>query len=84
MLNQSIKPIKLNTIAYRLVCSRYHDHDHFCLVLTFQIAYILLRSLDPTNSGEISEDKFRKIMTNKEGVPDEDVDEMIQGDLNAT
>merc|ERR1712025_742695 len=36
------------------------------------------RSIDPTNSGEISEAKFRTIMKNKEGMADEDVDEMIE------
>ena len=41
----------------------------------------IFRSLDPTNSGEISEEKFMKIMKNKEGVPEEDVDEMIEGNI---
>ena len=44
------------------------------------IQCLCFRSLDPTNSGEISEERFRKIMKNKEGVPDEDIEEMIEGD----
>ena len=44
-----------------------------CLFLSF-------RSLDPTNSGKMIGEKFRKIMKNKEGIPDEDIDEMIEGD----
>ena len=44
----------------------------------FHFQYIC-RSLDPGHTGEISEEKFRKIMRNKEGVPDEDIEEMIEG-----
>ena len=44
-----------------------------CLFLSF-------RSLDPTNSGKMIGEKFRKIMKNKEVVPDEDIEEMIVGD----
>ena len=41
---------------------------------------ISIRSLDTKNSGEISLEKFRRVMKNKEGFTDEDVDEMIEGD----
>ena len=44
------------------------------------IQYLCFRSLDPTNSGEISEEKFRKIMKDKEVIRDEDIEEMIEGD----
>ena len=46
-----------------------------------KINIISIRSLDPKNSGEISLEKFRKIMKNKEGFTDEDVDEMIEGNI---
>ena len=46
-----------------------------------KISIISIRSLDPKNSGEISLEKFRKIMKNKEGFTDEDVDEMIEGEI---
>merc|ERR1711915_291517 len=42
-----------------------------------QILMEVFRSFDPTDSGEISEERFRKIMKNKEGVSDEDINEMI-------
>ena len=41
---------------------------------------LCFRYLDHTNSVEISEQMFRKIMKNKEVVPDEDIEEMIVGD----
>ena len=40
----------------------------------------LFRSLDPGNSGRITESQFRKIMKSKEpAVPESDVTEMIDG-----
>ena len=49
--------------------------------MRIKINIISIRSLDPKNSGEISLEKFRKIMKNKEGFTDEDVDEMIEGEI---
>ena len=41
---------------------------------------LLFRSLDPDNTGCIEEFAFRKIMKNKEGVSDNDINEMIAGE----
>jgi len=38
----------------------------------------LVRSFDPTSSGVISEEHFRKIMRSKESVDEEDINEMIR------
>ena len=38
-----------------------------------------LRTFDPHNSGQIGETEFRKIMKSKEGIPDEDIEEMLEG-----
>ena len=46
-----------------------------------KINIISIRSLDPKKSGEISLEKFRRVMKNKEGFTDEDVDEMIEGNI---
>ena len=35
---------------------------------------------DPHNTGTIEEEQFRKIMRSKQGVPDEDIEEMIDGE----
>ena len=37
------------------------------------------RTFDLQNSGHIGEMEFRKIMQSKEGIPDEDIEEMLQG-----
>jgi len=37
----------------------------------------VFQTFDPRNSGEMSEDQFRRVMKNKEGVAEEDVEEMI-------
>ena len=42
----------------------------------------LVRSFDPTSSGVISEEHFRKIMRSKESVDEEDINEMIRGREN--
>ena len=39
-----------------------------------------LRTFDPANSGHIGENEFRKIMKSKEGIPDEDIEEMLEGE----
>ena len=39
-----------------------------------------LRTFDPHNSGQIGETEFRKIMKSKEGIPDEDIEEMLEGE----
>ena len=41
---------------------------------------MFLRTFDPANSGHIGENEFRKIMKSKEGIPDEDIEEMLEGD----
>ena len=46
----------------------------------FSIASILsFRIFDPHNTGTIDEEQFRKIMKSKQGIPEEDVEEMIDG-----
>jgi len=35
-------------------------------------------TFDPHNSGQIGETEFRKIMKSKEGIPDEDIEEMLE------
>lgn len=37
----------------------------------------VFQTFDPRNSGEMGEDQFRRVMKNKEGVSEEDVEEMI-------
>jgi len=37
----------------------------------------VFKSFDPRNCGEMAEDQFRRVMRNKEGVSEEDVEEMI-------
>ena len=39
-----------------------------------------MRTFDPANSGHIGENEFRKIMKSKEGIPDEDIEEMLEGE----
>jgi len=38
----------------------------------------VFRIFDPHNTGTIDEDQFRKIMQSKQGIPDEDIEEMIE------
>ena len=40
----------------------------------------VFRIFDPHNTGTIEEEQFRKIMRSKQGVPDEDIEEMIDGE----
>ena len=40
---------------------------------------IFNRSFDPNNTGQISEERFIKIMKSKENVTEEDINEMIAG-----
>ena len=50
----------------------------------FSIASILsFRIFDPHNTGTIDEEQFRKIMKSKQGIPEEDVEEMIDGNIQA-
>ena len=53
--------------------------ETFCRTAPSLSWLFFFRSFDPTDSGEISEERFRKIMKNKEGVSDEDINEMIDG-----
>ena len=39
------------------------------------------RTFDPQNTGRISLEKFRKIMKSKDNMSEEDVEEMIDGEL---
>ena len=40
------------------------------------------RSLDPENTGFVEEIIFRKMMKSKEGISDNDVNEMLAGEKN--
>ena len=39
----------------------------------------VLRLFDPHNTGQIEEDQFRKILSSKQGITEEDIEEMIAG-----
>ena len=53
---------------------------HFQCKSPSSIANILsFRIFDPHNTGTIDEEQFRKIMKSKQGIPEEDVEEMIDG-----
>ena len=39
----------------------------------------LIRLFDPHSTGGIEENQFRKIMSSKQGISEEDVEEMIEG-----
>ena len=46
-----------------------------------KLTYFHFRSLDPESTGFIEELTFRKIMKSKEGISDNDVNEMIAGEV---
>ena len=43
----------------------------------------VFKLFDPHNTGVIEEDQFRKIMSSKQGISDEDIEEMIEGIVKA-
>ena len=43
----------------------------------------VLRLFDPHNTGQIEEDQFRKILSSKQGITEEDIEEMIAGTYNS-
>ena len=66
---------------------------HLLLLMIFRLISIKRRAepdeeslmevfgiFDPHNTGTIEEEQFRKIMRSKQGVPDEDIEEMIDGE----
>ena len=38
----------------------------------------VFRLFDPHNTGQIEEDQFRKILSSKQGITDEDIEEMLR------
>ncbi len=40
---------------------------------------LLCRSLDPEHTGKIDENHFRKMMKSKEAIPEQDIEDMLQG-----
>ena len=70
----SLKTQKARTNYTAFPLPHHHFHYH-----TYH--FFLFRSFDPENTGKIGEKQFRKIMKSKEGIPDDDVNEMLNGKL---
>jgi len=62
--------ISFNEYLRLISIQRRADPDEETLLEVFQ-------TFDPANSGQIGENEFRKIMKSKEGIPDEDIEEML-------
>ena len=41
--------------------------------------FYLSRSLDPQQTGKIDENHFRKMMKSKEAIPEQDIEDMLEG-----
>ena len=44
----------------------------------------VFRLFDPHNTGQIEEEQFRKILSSKEGITEEDIEEMVGGTKQRT